>query len=37
MDAVKADGRPFVKNPEEMDIWSADYFTQLVDRIQFVE
>ena len=37
MDAVKADVRPFIKNPAEMDIWSVEYFTQLVDRIQFVE
>ncbi|MBS4056492.1 MAG: nucleotidyl transferase AbiEii/AbiGii toxin family protein [Bacteroidales bacterium] len=37
MDAVKADLRPFIKNPAEMDIWSVEYFTQLADRIQFVE
>lgn len=32
---VKDDVRPFMKNPEDMNIWSWEYFTQLVDRIQF--
>jgi len=32
---VKDDVRPFIKNPEEMNIWSEEYFTQLVDRMQF--
>ena len=32
---VKTDIRPFIKNPEEMDIWSIDYFTQLVDMIRY--
>ena len=32
---VKADISPFIKNPEEMDIWSAEYFTQLVDMIRY--
>jgi predicted nucleotidyltransferase component of viral defense system len=32
---VKNDVRPFIKNPAEMDIWSTDYFLQLVDRILF--
>jgi predicted nucleotidyltransferase component of viral defense system len=31
---VKNDVRPFIKNPAEMDIWSADYFLQLVDMIK---
>lgn len=31
----KADVRPFIKNPGEMDIWSTDYFTHLADLIQF--
>jgi hypothetical protein len=31
----KADVRPFIKDPREMDIWSADYFMQLVDMIRF--
>ncbi len=35
MNQVKDDVRPFIKNPEEMNIWSREYFTQLVDRIQF--
>lgn len=26
---------PFVKNPKELDIWSNDYFVQLVDMIRF--
>jgi hypothetical protein len=33
--AIKNDVRPFIKNPSEMDIWSTDYFLQLVDRINF--
>ncbi len=35
IEMVKNDVRPFIKNPSEMDIWSADYFTQLVDMIVF--
>lgn len=35
IDLVKNDVRPFIKNPSEMDIWSTDYFLQLVDRINF--
>jgi predicted nucleotidyltransferase component of viral defense system len=33
---VKKDVSPFLKNPAEMGIWSAEYFLQLVDRINFV-
>lgn len=32
---VKADVEPFIKNPKELDIWSNDYFLQLVDFIKF--
>ena len=35
IEAVKSDVRPFLKNPQEMDIWSRDYFLQLTDMIQF--
>ncbi|MDP3915424.1 MAG: nucleotidyl transferase AbiEii/AbiGii toxin family protein [Bacteroidota bacterium] len=35
MEMVKADVRPFIKNPGEMDIWSKEYFTHLADLIQF--
>lgn len=35
IEMVKADVKPFIKNPQEMDIWSADYFMQLVDMIRF--
>lgn len=35
IEAVKSDVRPFIKNPEAMDIWSRDYFTQLADMIRF--
>ena len=35
MEMVKADVRPFIKNPGEMDIWSTEYFTQLADMILF--
>lgn len=35
MNQVKSDVFPFVKNPRELDIWSNDYFVQLVDMIKF--
>lgn len=35
IEMVKADVKPFIKNPQEMDIWSANYFMQLVDMIRF--
>jgi len=31
---VKNDVRPFIKNQSEIDIWTTDYFLQLVDYIQ---
>jgi hypothetical protein len=31
------DIRPFIKTPAEMDIWSTDYFLQLVDMINFIK
>ncbi|MBK8805143.1 MAG: nucleotidyl transferase AbiEii/AbiGii toxin family protein [Bacteroidales bacterium] len=34
---VIADVRPFVKNINELSIWSPDYFLQLVNLIQFKE
>lgn len=35
---VKTDVRPFLKNgPQELDVWSNDYFLQLADRIVFKE
>jgi predicted nucleotidyltransferase component of viral defense system len=36
IELVKADVKPFLKNPSEMEIWSTEYFTQLVDMIQYV-
>jgi predicted nucleotidyltransferase component of viral defense system len=36
IEAVKNDVRPFLKNPQEMEIWSAGYFLQLIDRIQII-
>jgi predicted nucleotidyltransferase component of viral defense system len=33
--AVRNDVRPFLKNPQEMEIWSVEYFLLLVDRIRF--
>lgn len=33
---VKSDVLPFVKNPKELEIWSNDYFIQLVDMIKFI-
>ena len=32
---VTADVSPFIKNPKDLEIWSNDYFLQLVDLIQF--
>lgn len=34
IEIVKSDVSPFVKNKKELDIWSTDYFLQLVDMIQ---
>jgi predicted nucleotidyltransferase component of viral defense system len=31
--SVKNDVRPFLKNPQEMEIWSTEYFLQLVEMI----
>ena len=31
---VKNDVRPFLKNPQEMDIWSTNYFLQLADMMR---
>ena len=36
MDMVKADVKPFLKDPGQLDIWSTDYFSQLIDMIVFV-
>jgi len=35
MEMIKADVKPFIKNPEELGIWSTAYFTHLADLIQF--
>lgn len=35
IDQVIADVRPFIKNRDELKIWSTDYFLQLVDMILF--
>ena len=35
IEMVKADVSPFIKNREEMDIWSQEYFMQLADMIQY--
>ncbi len=35
IEMVKGDLRPFIRNQSEMDIWSTDYFFQLVDAIRF--
>ncbi len=32
---VKSDIAPFIKNHEEMEIWSTEYFMQLVDMIHY--
>lgn len=36
MDQVKADIKDFVIDPQELDIWSNDYFLQLADHIQWL-
>jgi predicted nucleotidyltransferase component of viral defense system len=36
MGLAKADVFPFIKNPEILDIWSADYFERLMERMKFV-
>ena len=35
INAVKKDVLPFVRNPSELDIWSNDYFVQLVGMMKF--
>ncbi len=35
IDVVKNDVRPFIRNQSEMEIWSVEYFLQLVEMIQF--
>ena len=35
VEIVKSDVRKFLKNPNELDIWSNDYFIQLADRLKF--
>jgi len=35
INAVKSDVRPFLKIPAELEIWSTDYFLQLVDMIRY--
>jgi predicted nucleotidyltransferase component of viral defense system len=34
IETVKNDVRPFLKNPQELEIWSTDYFLQLADMIK---
>jgi predicted nucleotidyltransferase component of viral defense system len=36
IEMVKNDVRSFLKNPSEMDIWSTEYFLQLIDMINFI-
>lgn len=35
IEMVKNDVRPFIRNHNEIQIWSADYFSQLADMIRF--
>ena len=35
INSVKADVLPFIIDPRELEIWSNDYFVQLVDMIIF--
>lgn len=34
---VKHDVAPFLMNPKELDLWSNEYFVELLDRVKFVE
>lgn len=34
IEMVKNDVKPFIKNQKEMEIWSTDYFIQLVDMME---
>ncbi|HRZ96766.1 MAG TPA: nucleotidyl transferase AbiEii/AbiGii toxin family protein [Paludibacter sp.] len=36
MEMIKADVKPFLKDSRQLDIWSTDYFLQLVEMIVFV-
>lgn len=33
---AKADVLPFIRNPKELEIWSAEYFAELVGRVRIV-
>ncbi|MFT4072965.1 MAG: nucleotidyl transferase AbiEii/AbiGii toxin family protein [Dysgonamonadaceae bacterium] len=33
---VKRDVLPFIQNPQELNIWSNEYFLQLADRVKFL-
>lgn len=35
--AAKQDVIPFIKNPQEIDLWCKDFFIQITDRLQAVE
>ncbi|MFA9391411.1 MAG: nucleotidyl transferase AbiEii/AbiGii toxin family protein [Prolixibacteraceae bacterium] len=35
IERVKEDVRPFIKNSNDMEIWSTDYFLQLADMVEF--
>jgi predicted nucleotidyltransferase component of viral defense system len=35
IETVKNDVRPFLKNPQDMEIWSTEYFLQLANMIKF--
>ena len=37
IETVKNDVRPFLKTPQEMEIWSTEYFLQLADMVRFTE
>lgn len=33
-DAAKKDVLPFIKNPDEISLWSTDFFSQITEKIQ---
>ena len=36
IERVKEDVFPFINNPPELNIWTPEYFLQLIDKIRFV-
>ncbi len=37
VDQARRDVIPFTRNPDELAVWSRDFFRDVADRIRFVE